>query len=35
MDDGYKSIKGGSMHVTSTRLQIAHHMALLGKAEWG
>jgi len=28
-------IKGRSMHVSSTRLQIAHHMALLGKAECG
>jgi hypothetical protein len=26
-------IKGGSVHVHSTRLQIEHHMAMLGKAE--
>ena len=26
-------IKGGSMHVRGTIFQIAHHMALLGKAE--
>jgi hypothetical protein len=25
----------GCLHVRSTRLQIAHHMALLGKAECG
>jgi len=29
------AIKGGSMHASSTRLQIAHHMELLGKAECG
>lgn len=29
------AIKGGSMHVSSTRLQIARHMSLLGKAECG
>jgi len=29
------AIKGGNMHVSSTRLQIAHHMALMGKAECG
>jgi hypothetical protein len=29
------AIKVGSMHVSSTGLQIAHHMALLGKAECG
>jgi hypothetical protein len=30
-----RPIKGESMHVRSTRLQIAHRMALLGEAECG
>jgi hypothetical protein len=35
MDDGSESDQSGCLHVRSTRLQFAHHMALLGKAECG